>query len=55
MMSFIVFTVILFIALWGWIAYEYQHAITISIEEEELYLNEQIKVSLYKEAHNLDQ
>lgn len=34
MMSFIIFTVLLFAVLWAWIAYEYQRAITISIDDE---------------------
>ncbi|MCL4641650.1 MULTISPECIES: hypothetical protein [Olivibacter] len=55
MISVIIFTVLLFAILWAWIAYEYQHAITISIEEEELYLNEQLKASSYGEGQRLDQ
>ncbi len=52
-MSFIVFTVVLFIALWGWIAYEYQHAATISLEEE-IELDEQLRRSSYTEVYDTE-
>lgn len=54
MISFIIFAVLILAALWVWIAYEYQHAITISIEEEELFLNEQLNVSSYIEVRDLN-
>lgn len=44
MISLVFFTVILFAALWAWIAYEYQHAVLITIDEE-MELDEQVTSS----------
>ncbi|GAA4785360.1 hypothetical protein GCM10023231_11540 [Olivibacter ginsenosidimutans] len=46
MISLVILAIVLFLALWAWLAYEFQHSGHISIEEE-IELDEQLTVSSY--------
>jgi len=46
-MSFVIFTAILFLVLWIWIAYEYTTAISLTPEEELLLEEETASPSSY--------
>lgn len=53
MISLVIFAIILFLALWAWLAYEFQHSGHISVEEE-IELDEQLTISPYVHAQEFD-